>query len=313
MAIYWRGWNRFKHLEIVPGGSIQGLEGHTGMGGGKVFYVNGGSDGNTDNNGDGLTPDTAKQTMKAALALCTSGDDDTIFVLNYGSNARAVEEFPILVTKDMVHIIGAGGGANPASKWATINPLTTDTNESAFLISGQRCEIAGLEIGGDADGTGCGIQIANGVWGTWIHDCWFGIADCAGTNGIYVASGADAPFLRIEKCEFGNQLLGSGILIAGNATKGMIRNNCFYKCPVRAISVTGSAVGIKILNNQIHTASDSSGYGISLAAGTSDCFADGNVVASQKGATSANNQILDASSSNAWGNNFSGIVGDLPA
>lgn len=312
MATYWRGWNRFKHLEIIPGGSIQGLEGHMGMGGGKTFYVNGGSDGLTNNNGNGLTPKTAKQTIAAAMDLCTSGNDDTIFVLNYGGNARAVETFPIAVDVDMVHIIGIGGGANTASKWATVNPLTTDTNAGAFLVTGQRCEIAGLEIGGDADGTGYGIKISNGVWGTWIHDCFFGIADCAGTNGILVSAGADAPFLRVENCEFGDQLLGAAILIAGNATKGSILHNKFFKIPTAAINITGSAVGIKIIDNRIQMDADSSGHGVNLAAGTAGCFIDGNSAASQKTATTANYAWIDASSSNAWGNNYSGIVADLP-
>lgn len=316
MAMFWRGIHKFKHLEILPGGSIRGVLGAMGTGGGRVFYVNGGSDGPTDNSYDGLSPSTPKRTIKAGLDLCTTGQDDTVIILNYGGNARAVEDFPIAVSIDMVHIIGAGGGANPASKWATVNPLTTDTNESAFLVTGHRCEIAGLEIGGDADGTGAGIivGVSGGAspWGTWIHDCWFGMADCAGTNGVKVPSGADAPYLRVEHCEFGGALLGSGIVIAGNATRGEILNNRFYLIPAAVIDVTGSAVGIKIIDNLIQMDGDTNDHGIKLAAGTSACFITGNVAASQKTATTADNAWTDASSSNMWGLNYSGIVADLP-
>lgn len=275
---------------------------------GNVFYVNGGSDGPTDNNYDGLTAATPKQTLTAALALCTSNANDIIYVLNYGSNARAAETWPIVVSKDQVHIIGIGHKAN---KWATVT--ATGSNKTAFSITGQRVEIAGLEIGGTAAGSGAGIQITDGMWGTYIHDCWFGVADGAGTNGVYVAAGADAPYLRVEHCEFGKALLGSGVLIAGNATRGTITNNLFLQNPVCAISVTGSAVGLKILDNKIQMLDDTTGHGVNLAAGTSVCYIDGNHAASKKAAATADYAWIDASTDNMWGLNYSGIVADLPA
>lgn len=302
---YFRGTNKFKNLEIVQDGYLKGIDGVPGKG--KVYYVNGGSDGPTNNNYDGLSPMTPKQTLTAAIALCTDNYNDSIYVLNYGSNARASETWPIVVDKAQIHIIGIGHKAN---KWATVT--ATGSNKSAFSIEAHRVEIAGLEIGGTGAGSGAGVVITNAMWGCYIHDCWFGVADGAGTDGVKVASGADAPYLRVEDCEFGSALLGAGILIAGNATRGTIANNVFIKCPTVAISVTGSAVGLRILNNHIYLASDSAGYGISLPAGSSACFVDGNVVASQKTATTANNNLQDASSSNAWGLNYSGIVADLP-
>jgi hypothetical protein len=301
---FWKGKQVFNRLEIAPGGTFYGP---AQIGLGSTYYVDGGSTGPGHNNYDGKTIKTPKATITAALALCTSGYRDTIYVLNYGSAGRALETWPIVVSKDMVHIVGIG---TKADKWATVT--ATGSNLGAFSVTGHRCEITGLEIGATAAGSGAAITVSGAAWGCYIHDCWFGVADGAGTVGVYVASGQDAPYLRVEDCEFGDQLLGAGILIAGNATKGTIANNIFLKCPTLAISVTGSAVGLRILNNKIYSASDSSGYGISLAAGTSGCLIDGNHVASQKAATTANNQILDASSSNAWGNNYSGIVADLP-
>lgn len=309
MATYWRGTQKFKNIEIIGGGSVKGLYGYP-ESGGKVFYVNGGSDGNLDDSGDGLTVATSKCTITAALALCTANKNDVVYVLNYGSHGRGHETFPIEVTVDQVHIIGVGHKAN---KWATVTADTTDgANSDAFHVTGSRVEIAGLEIGGAAAGTGAGVVIESDAWGCYIHDCWFGVADGAGTNGVVVPSGHDAPYLRIEDCEFGAALLGAAIKIAGNATRGTIANNWSLMNPVCFLSVTGSAVGLRIIGNRIQMDADTTTHGINLPAGSSACFIDGNSAASQKSATTANYAWIDASSSNMWGNNYSGIVADLP-
>ncbi len=195
--------NVYRKLKFFDGAVIEGLTPVPGVG--KTYYVNGGSDGPTHNNNDGLTAATPKQTLTAALALCTSNYNDTIYVLNYGSNARAAETWPIVVNKDQVHIIGVGHKGN---KWATVT--ATGTNKDAFSVTGSRVEIAGLEIGGTAAGSGCGVAVGSvaGIWGCYVHDCWFGVADGAGTDGVKVANTYDAPYLRIEDCEFGSALLG---------------------------------------------------------------------------------------------------------
>lgn len=298
--------NVYRKLKFFSGAVVAGLGEVPGRG--STYYVNGGSDGPTNNNQDGETAITPKQTITAALALCTDNYNDTIYVLNYGSNARASETWPIVVNKAQVHIIGVGTRAN---KWATVTATGADLD--AFSIEAQRVEIAGLEIGGTAAGTGAGIILTNGMWGCYIHDCWFGVADGVGAVGIEVPSGVDAPYLRIEDCEFGNGLTAGGILIANNATKGTIANNVFSDVTDVAISVTGSAVGLRILNNFIDMDADTDGHGIALAAGTSDCLVFGNQVASAKSATTADRGLKDGSSNNSWGNNYSGIVADLPA
>ena len=305
-GIMWRGLHKFTDIEVMPGGQLKGFFGVPGLG--SVYWVNGGSDGPTDNTRDGLSASTPKQTITAALALCTDNYNDTIYVLNYGSNARASETWPIVVNKAQVHIIGIGTRGN---KWATVT--ATGANKDAFSIEAQRVEIAGLEIGGTAAGTGAGIILTNGMWGCYIHDCWFGVADGAGATGIEVPAGVDAPYLRIEDCEFGNGLTAGGILIANNATKGTIARNVFCDVAAVAISVTGSAVGLRIYDNLIDMDADTAGHGISLAAGTSDCLIFRNQVAALKTATTANNGLVDGSTSNSWGLNYSGIVADLPA
>ena len=269
---------------------------------GNAYYVNGGSDGPTGATGLG-TKESPFQTIKEAMAKCTSGNDDYIYVLNYGSNGRAAETWPIAVAKDQLHIIGLR--ATEGSKWSTVKPAASAT-PNAFTVTGQRCEFAGLEIGGYS--TGSGIEIGNGVWGTTIHDCWFGITgDTAGTHGVYVASGADAPYLCIYDCHFGASLTGDGIRIAGNATRGFLgiknHGNIFRRIAGIAINVSGSAVGIEIIGNRFDMAADTVGDAITLAAGTSACYIEDNDCAYSEAAVTTKYYVDGATNANNWGNN----------
>lgn len=269
------------------------------LGMGNVFYVNGGSDGPTGATGQG-TKERPYQTIKEALACCITGHDDYVVVLNYGSNGRGTEDWPILVTKDQVHIIGVR--QNEGNKWATVKPDETD---NAFTVTGQRCEFAGLEIGGYS--TGSGIQIGNAVWGTTIHDCWFGVTgDTAGTNGIYVAAGADAPHSCFYHNRFGVHLTGDGILIAGNATRSWILDNSFYHIVGVAINITGAGGLNEISGNRFGMSAQTEGDAIKLSSGTSGIFLHNNHAAYGK-TTDTTGYYVDAGS-NDWGwNTVNGV------
>lgn len=287
--------------DLVEGDSVLTND----QGAGNIYYVNGGSDGPTNNYGSGESADDPKQTLTAALALCTSGNNDYIFVLNYGSNGRAAETWPIAVTKDMVHIIGCR--STVGSKWPTVT--ATGSNKAAIEVTGQRCEIANLEIGGTAAGNNAGILVGNlgGVWGCTVHNCWFGVADGAGSYGIKVTATYDAPYLTVYDCIFGEALLIDGILIAGNATRGRIgipgHGNSFINIAGIAINVTGNAVGLQIHDNVFQMAADTAGDAITLPAGSADCFISGNDCGCSKAAKTTK-YYVDASSSNDWAGNY---------
>ena len=287
--------------DLVDGTGLQVND----LGVGNIFYVNGGSDGPTNNNLSGEDKDNPKQTITAALGLCVTGHNDYIRVLNYGGNARASETWPIAVTKDMVHIIG--DRSTMGSKWATVT--ATGSNLSAFSVTGQRCEIANLEIGGTAAGSGDAITVGSlgGTWGCTVHDCWFGVADGAGSYGVRVPSTFDAPYLTVYDCWFGPGLLIDGVRLTGVATRGRIglpmHGNLFSLAAGIAINVPSSCVGLEIHDNRFSMLADTAGDAITLAAGTSGCFIDGNSVACTKGAKTTK-YFVDGSSSNHWGLNY---------
>jgi hypothetical protein len=279
------------------------------VGGGKMIFVNGGSDGPTDNVRDGSTPQMAKQTVTAALALVTDGGEDVIFILNYGSNGRAAETWPININKGRFSIIGQGRGS---TKWPLVT--ATGTNKSAFNFgaSGGRVTIKNLNIGGTAAGTGAGILVESGIypWGVHIENCQFGYEGSAGTNGIRVESGGDAPYLSVTDCIFGSALLGTQVLLTGNATRGWIgkqNHGNFFEPATNQLCVdVAGAVQVKVFDNYFVELSDNAdGEAITFSGSSAQCSAMGNKATSNDLAVPTNNAYNDSSSgTNSWGLNY---------
>jgi hypothetical protein len=270
---------------------------------GRLFFVDGGSSGPTHNNNDGLTPNTPKQTLTAALALATSGADDVVYVLNYGSNGRNAEPaWPVTVSKDLVHLIGVQSMEN--SKWPVVKP---DDDNHALDITGHRVEVATLEVGGGATKAAIHVGSAGGIWAAYLHDLWFGVTgDSAGQDGVYVAAGEDAPYLMVEDCQFGSYVTRYGVLVDGNATRGMIgyKQGNFFKSANIAINIAGAAGLTGILNNVFGLPSDTAGYAITMSATSSGTVIDGNRAAYQIAAMT-NNPFRDLSvTANHWVVNY---------
>lgn len=297
-----------------------GLAGLLPVGCGHIYYVNGGSDGPVVDTGNGLTPTTPKRLLQSAIDLCTTDNDDVVVVLNYGGNARAVEVFPILLNKNRVHIIGVGTISN---KWPVVSvlaPGAADTADPAILVTGQRCEIMGIEFGG-GNTAGClHIGSVAGAWGCWVHDCWFGVTgDGVGQDGIRVVAGDDAPYLTVTGCRFGASVTRDGIRVDGNATRCMIGQagqlpNVFYNIAGIAINMVGGVTSPSIHNNVIAVVSDTQGKGISLAAGVLGASVHGNY-ANFGDADMAANPFADAAAgdANSWILNYKGITAIMPA
>jgi hypothetical protein len=294
------------------------------VGGGKMIFVNGGSDGPTDNAYAGLTPQTPKQTITAAIGVVTTGKEDVIFVLNYGSNGRAAETWPIaMATKDQFSIIGQG---RHSTKWPLIT--ATGADKSAFLFTtSDRVTLKNLNIGGTAAGAGAGILVQAGgtPWGLHVVNCQFGYEGSAGKYGISIESGGDAPYLTVEDCIFGNALTDSSILIAGNATRSWIgrmgRGNFFEPATNQiCIEVTGGLTQCKIFDNYFVELSDAAdGEAITLSGSSAACSVMGNKATSNDKNVPTNNAYIDGSSgTNSWGLNYHAAatgtdMGHLPA
>ena len=297
-----------------------GLAGVLAPGAGNVYYVNGGSDGPVNNAFDGTRADRPKQTLQAAIDLCTANNNDYVIVLNYGGNARAVETWPVTVDCDMIHIIGVG---SLAQKWPVVSvlaPAAADTANPALLVTASRVEIAGLEIGG-GDTAGCvHTGLLAGTWGTEIHDCFFGVTgDAVGQDGIRVPVTFDSPYLTVWGCRFGGFITRDGVRIDGVVTRGSIGvlgkpRNLFTDIPGVAINLLTAIDGCGVYDNVISIPANTAGAGITLSATCTDCHVFGNQ-ANFGDTTMGNNPFADGAGAGAnnWGLNYQGITAVMPS
>ena len=267
---------------------------------GSVFYV----DGTGPDTNNGLTPQTPLASFKAALALCTNQRNDTIVVLDYW--AAGTEDWPIVVDKEMVHIIGVPGSGGP---WPQVNP-PGDT--AAFSVTALGVEIANLSVNGGA--THGAIEIGASVWGIEIHHCWFGEAGTA-QDGIRDVAPFDAVYWHVHHNHFGSGLTRYGVAILHNATRGTVSDNVFHANADVCIRVVSDFAEGWILNNTFGLLADVAGGAITL-----DATCVGGVTVRGNGAhfgdtAMAQNPYLDsaAGGSNHWLLNYQGIVAVLPA
>ena len=288
-------------------------------GAGNVYWVNGGSDGPVVDTNDGLTALTPKRLLQSGIDLCVSGNNDYVIVLNYGGNARAVEAWPVEVDVDQCHIIGVG---TIGQKWPVVSvlaPAAGDTANPALLVSGQRVEIANLELGG-GDTAGCVSCDGAGTWGLEIHDCFFGVTgDGVGQDGIRIIAANPAPYLTLWGNRFGLHLTRDGVRFDANATRCMIGvpgqpANYFHHLPGIAINLASAVTQPGIHGNRIAIPANTAGAGITLAAGVLDGWIMDNV-ANFGDTDMGNNPFTDgaAGGANDWANNMQGITLTQPA
>jgi len=279
-------------------------------GAGNVFYVDGVAGLNTN---DGLTPNTPKLTMTAALALCTANADDYIIVLDFLTPAG--ETWPISVNKDKVHIIGVNGAG---TQYPNIFPAG-DT--AAFSIAADRVEIARLSFDGGANHACIEFDGNAARWGTHIRDCWLDVLG-ASQDGIKVedVGNNDAVYMLVEGCRFGFAITRDGIRIERNATRCSIGNpytqkgNLFDQVAGIGVNITGAAVQCGIYHNKFVVDANTAGGAITLGAGTSEITVDGNH-AFFGDTTMGNNPYADGAGAGAnhWGLNYQSDGAVMPS
>jgi len=283
---------------------------------GNVFFVDGGSSGPVVDTGSGLSAADPKQLLQSALDLTVDGNDDFVVVLNYGGNARALEAWPVTLSKSKTHIVGVG---NDAQKWpvvSVLDPAAANTADPAILVTGDRSSISGLELGGGATSGAIHVGDAGGTWGVEIHNCYFGVTgDSVGQDGIRVPAGTAAPYLTVWGCRFATFLTRDGIRTIGNATRAILgvadkQANFFYAVPGIVINISAAGTMISCFDNRIKVSNDTIGDAITYNAAATGGFVDGNHA--HIGRTQmVNNPYRDLGAVH-WGINYVGIVPSFP-
>ena len=264
----------------------------------------------------GTTPAAPVLTITHALTLCTSGRYDTIHVMANSPSAPPVTEtFPIVVNKSGVTIIGEHGKGLLSDSGIA----STAANVACFEINAHYVTIQDMYLGCAGGNTLTGVidgHASVAYWGFTLRNCMVGIQGSS-KYGIAGKSGI-GPYLLVEDCVFGRSntslFTTAAIAIVDNATGGIIRRNSIAATPI-AISIAGTVVDMRILNNQIACQSDTVGTGITVADGVGNgCFFDGNS-ANFGIAGMANNPYRDLHNDddNTWGLNYAGGIAVMPA
>lgn len=280
---------------------------------GSVFWVDGV---NGNNSWNGRSIEKPKLTIKAALALCVADDNDVILVIDYWQPTG--EDWPIVVDKNLVHIIGMGQANFP---YPAIHP-PDDTAAFQLTSSGQYGSIENLTIGGgDAHG---GIEWGNSgqVDGFLIKNCTFG-HQWFGTPLNAIRQPGDSTRggfkNRIEKCTFLSDLISHSGALTGNAIAQLSTTMFFYDLEIvdnvfkgcqRAINLLGSKDAVIEKNRFTNPDVASDGESIYLGAATLGCMMDDN--SSFKGTSvMTRNPYYDAGT-NHWGRNYAGGLSVMP-
>lgn len=145
-------------ITTLQAASTSGL--YENIGTGDVFYVDSvtGSDSDT-----GATWALAKATLDAAVALCSAGNNDVIYVASGHTETLAVD---VSLDVDGITVIGTGNGINAPS-------FTFDTTTDEFIVDGNNITVYNLRfIPGVAD-VATGIDVQDGGSHFTLMSCEF--------------------------------------------------------------------------------------------------------------------------------------------
>ena len=157
---------------------------------GKIYYVDeeNGSSGN-----DGLTPETAFDTILAATALCRDDYSDDAQYFIYIFPGTYTETDDLRLYGHGMHLIGIGQpGADSG-----VNILATNCTNGCILLAGANCSIENIEFRCDIDVPGIFVIASDN---SIISNCTFKGTSGTTTNAILVD---DMRTSIIEGCTFG--------------------------------------------------------------------------------------------------------------
>ena len=289
MSIYWRGWNKMKNLEIVPGGVI-----NYSVAGGRNYYVNNitGSSAN-----DGLSWNTALAQVTQAitaqtayrLALtgvaptaATSYGRDTIYVMGTGTTY-----LPIATMPSMCDIIGVGvdpfgngtgiavigdatgaqdgmAGTTRGSNWYNLQFVGAGAHYGVNLAAAYRSKFENCAFGGNAASAACAIafNVVSGS-GLVMRDCKT-IAHAAFPviGYAFATAGGDFNECLIERC-YANAST-SGMLNAGYLNNGTVIRDCICYGGTTGIADTSAQTGDGALAFYFHNFASGATNGITM-------------------------------------------------
>ncbi len=265
---------------------------------GNIFYV--GGTGAADTN-TGADPAHPLKTITHAIVHCTTNMNDVIVVV---AVSAADETFPITVNKSKVHIIGSSFNTGIG------RGLTPVGDTACFLVTGDKVEIAGMELAAGAAHACIETNPAAQSWGLHVHHCDFGWMS-AGRDGILLPAGFDSVQCLIHDNRFNDKLTRDGIRIEQNSTRGAIWNNQFRGVGGIGINLQALCTDIFAIHDNVFRVADSvDGEGITCNANSLGAMIWGNV--GMQGVAAMTKVPYRDLGANHWGINYYDIRAIMP-
>ncbi len=262
---------------------------------GGIFFVNS----VTGTSGGGRSPDEPCATIAQAIALCTAGAGDTIYLMPGHTEAISAAA-GIAISTAGIRIIGLGNGrGRPTITYATSNAASFDVTAANTVISNVVFDFTGVS----ALTAAINVTAADVAF----EDCEFVIS--TGTNApvLGILTAATATRFRVERCRFLGAATSTdtctaaikhevgvdfvirdcyfagkftqAILNATNVLRGLIDSNRIVISGANVAITLASGTTTFIVNNRINVAA--SNTPIVAAAG----FVAGNVYSAAAGVT----------------------------
>ena len=258
----------------------------------KNWYVDG-YYGDDDASNPGDRPEKPLYTITEALARCSSGQYDTIFV----SRAAVTEATPIVINKSSVRIVGdpytvKGSAAN------CVVIATGDTD--CFTFAAADISIEGFMLQAGATSAGVGFTAVAGSVRQRIERCTF----YTGAYGVLAPNAADSPshYLAVLDCLFlPSGSTTGGISYGSNGSWPIFRGNFFEYAGTANIYVWGSGhAGGRIEDNVFMLSGEIAGGAITIGANATRYSVVRNFANDATQADITANPYVDTPGTSAW-------------
>ena len=232
---------------------------------GSAFFVDAT---NGDDTNSGTCWDTALATVDAAVAKCTAGAGDTIYMAPWHAESEAAVDTEIW-TMDISHVnlIGLRQG--------NLIPTFTFTDDGASAnVTAANCRVQGCKFVSGVIDLAAALEVGASADGLVVDDCEFqdGSAVLEIVDAISVATTVND--LTIQNCRFFTTDAGSGTLTAislvGVVTRLTVQD-CYFRGDWNTAAIDGStSAGFDVLiqRNTINNLDATAGLTVSLNAAT---------------------------------------------
>jgi hypothetical protein len=184
---------------------------------GNIWYCDDGG-----SNGDGRSWDTAKTTLLAAVALCSTGD--TIYVGQHHNENWTNTTDVVIHDLNGISIIGMGYGEN-----RPLFDYDSDTT-CVFEVNSADVYLKNLQFRPGATDIAVGIRAEEDVRGLLIEDCAFVDGEAAGTDEFVDAISVEsrATYVTVKNCTYFSTGNGCGTVV--NLDEATIANATVEGC-----------------------------------------------------------------------------------